>query len=416
MHLPEIPCKYLIYWMFCLFWSCAWELIIWRNSTADVDYRFVKHNYTMATASSRTRIRLVSGWIGIVAKGTAVFCHNYFMRDLIPIFVVGLVFLYGVAASLYELADREKVRFMGVDWFGERTWKLVEHNLTIAALATVTSGVGFILLSEKWSAQYIFGLCLIGVGWFLFTLAIVRTGFFAVSVHRKAKEVISSFLVAIIFISGITVLPRKRLFVKEYTPPAPPIAVMQPPAQSPASAPKPRSYLVFDGSARFGDRRDSSGNLVADQNLHVGDELAFNYYFNPTGPNPILVNGRASLAKLEPDFSLDTQNKVIGYFRAEIKKEKREHPISQKWSIMMPQDKGHWDTAYGWTDDFKQHHILTVDELNALRFGTTIAFVLVEISYKDNGKLHHLRTCQFLQPPATPPGVWHFCDKFTNPD
>lgn len=189
-----------------------------------------------------------------------------------------------------------------------------------------------------------------------------------------------------------------------------------PTAPSPPPPP-PRSYLVFDGTMRFGERRDNLGNLQADQNLRVGDELFFNYYFNPTGPNPILIDGHSALTKLEPDFSRDTQKRVIEYFKAEVKKEKKEHGFSPSWSTLMPQDKGHWNTAYAWTDDFKQHQIITKSDLDELTsFGTKIAFVLVEIAYKDNGKLHHLRTCQFLQPPATAPGVWHYCDQFINSD
>jgi hypothetical protein len=188
-----------------------------------------------------------------------------------------------------------------------------------------------------------------------------------------------------------------------------------PPVQQPPSPP-PRSYLVFDGTMRFGERRDNLGHLVPGQNLHVGDGLFFNYYFNPTGPNPIQVDGHGALTKLEPDFSPDTQKRVIEYFKAEVKKEKKEHPLPPHWSTLMPQDRGQWNTAYAWTDDFKQHQIITKSDLDDLTLGTKVAFVLVEIAYKDNGNLHHVRTCQFLQPPATAPGVWHYCDDFKNPD
>lgn len=77
---------------------------------------------------------------------------------------------------------------------------------------------------------------------------------------------------------------------------------------------------------------------------------------------------------------------------------------------------GGFDTVYA-VDENKQHWVLTKSDLEALRNGTKIAFVILELSYKDQGEVHHYRTCQFLQPPAIPPGIWHYCDVgFTQSD
>jgi hypothetical protein len=195
-----------------------------------------------------------------------------------------------------------------------------------------------------------------------------------------------------------------------------PVQSQPQPAPNPQpSPPPPRSYLVFDGTMRFAERRDANGQLVADQNLHVGDELFFNYYFKPTGPNAISVGDSARVVRLEPDFSPKSQQEALEYFRAEIKKDDRDHPVKTKWATMMPQETGHWDTARAWTED-RHHLLITKLLLDELTVGTQIAFVLVEVSYKDNRKLHHMRTCQFLQPPAIAPGTWHFCEDFVNPD
>jgi hypothetical protein len=144
--------------------------------------------------------------------------------------------------------------------------------------------------------------------------------------------------------------------------------------------------------------------------------LFFNYYYKATGPNAVLVDGAARFTEIAPEFSPATQQKVIKDFQTAVRKEQKDdHPIKPKYHTFMPQDGDHWDSAYAFTED-KQHQVITQHDLDALAAGTEIAFVVVEISYKDNDKIHHLRTCQFLQPPAVAPGIWHYCEDFTNPD
>jgi hypothetical protein len=334
------------------------------------------------------------------------------MHEWIPMFSSGLVILVIAAISLTELVNWNKVRSIGTDFFGERMWKLIEHNLTLAGAAFVATAVGFILNSEKWSPGYITGLVMLFVGWVFFALSIQRTKFFATRPYEKTKKYLTFAAIGGVLAILFFRLPSKA--VQPISETKPPIIVI-PPAPPPVPVQVPRSYLVFDGTARFGERRDRLGQLVADQNLLVGQELFFNYYYKATGPNAVLVDGTARLTKVAPDSSPATQQNVIKDFKAELRKELKDHPIKPKYSTLMPQDNDHWDSAHAWTED-KKHQIITQPDLDALTAGTGIAFVLVEISYKDNNTLHHLRTCQFLQPPATAPGTWHYCDDFTNPD
>jgi hypothetical protein len=175
-----------------------------------------------------------------------------------------------------------------------------------------------------------------------------------------------------------------------------------------------RSYLVFDGPISFGERKDGQGRPLPDQNFQVGDKMFFNYHFSATGPDPIESKGVARWLYLEPDFSPETQRKMIADFKKRLNEERKQHPITMETGTLMPGDH-RWDSVYAATED-KQIRLVTLDDLAAFRAGTEIAFVLIELSYTDNGKLHHLRTCQFLQPPATPPGVWHYCEGFNRSD
>jgi hypothetical protein len=175
-----------------------------------------------------------------------------------------------------------------------------------------------------------------------------------------------------------------------------------------------RSYVVFDGPLGFGERKDDKGQLLPDQNFQVGDKIFFNYHFSATGPNPVELKEIGRWLYLEPDFGSETQREIIGDFRKRLNEERKQHPITSEPGTLMPGDY-RWDSAVAVNED-KQFRLVTRKDLDEFRAGTEIAFVLVELSYTDNGKKHHLRTCQYLQPPATPPGVWHYCEGFNQSD
>lgn len=191
------------------------------------------------------------------------------------------------------------------------------------------------------------------------------------------------------------------------------IITVKPPI-SPA-LPPPRSYVSFDGPMRFSTQRYSpDGKLVPFDDFRVGDLLTFDEYAKVSGPNSVELEGGAHLLYVEPDTKVETQQRMIQDFIARVKKEKKEHPPRGNPKTVVPGPAG-WDTIYAYTED-KQHRLITADDLTALRNGTEIIFAISEISYKDQGKLHHARTCQYLQPPAIPPGIWHFCDGFMKDD
>jgi hypothetical protein len=174
------------------------------------------------------------------------------------------------------------------------------------------------------------------------------------------------------------------------------------------------SYPVFDGSPRFGERKDDKGQLLLDQNFQVGDKIFFNYYYKATGPDPVELKEVARWLYLESDSGPETQRKMIADFKKGLNEDRKKHLITTEPSTLMPGDQ-RWSSVYAATED-RQYRLATLNDLDKLRTGAEIAFVLVELSYTDNGKLHHLRTCQFLQPPATPPGIWHYCEGFNQSD
>jgi hypothetical protein len=188
----------------------------------------------------------------------------------------------------------------------------------------------------------------------------------------------------------------------------------RPPAVTPRMAPPARIYMVFDGPPRFGERRDEKGLLLPDQNLQPGDPLGFDYSFKVNGTAPVQWYGSISRTYLRTSYDLKTQKEVVGTFDALIKKAGKENPSPSPKILVGGESR--WSTSFGWDDDDQTHQVVTKSDLDAMRIGKEVAFVIIQMSYQDQGKMHHARQCSFLQPPATVPGIWHFCDAPFNSD
>ncbi len=166
-----------------------------------------------------------------------------------------------------------------------------------------------------------------------------------------------------------------------------------------------RAYLVFDGPMRFPDKIDGNGKTLSDRNFQVGDRLEFNYFTNVIGPRPIQTHGTHRALALAPDAKIETQQELIRLFR-----QPPENPVIITPATLMPSNRrfGTVGAVVGPTAD-KKPLILdqqTIDEIHA---GKKIVFVIVELGYMDLGQLHYARVCQYLQPPAYAPGIWHDC-------
>jgi len=122
---------------------------------------------------------------------------------------------------------------------------------------------------------------------------------------------------------------------------------------------------------------------------------------------------RALLLYVEPDYGLKTQENLIADFKERLMKERKNLRPGES-STMMPGDE-RFLTAYAVTAENK-FRTVTADDLAQLQTGTEVSFVVIEIAYKDRGAIHHARQCAWLQPPADPPGIWHFCEVFNKSD
>jgi hypothetical protein len=282
----------------------------------------------------------------------------------------------------------------------------------VLALALFLAGLGYAVSGLP--ANVVVGCVIWLVAWFFIT----HLFFIADLTQSCPTDVKIIFWGALTFLVVLALLrPVQEEYAKEHAPSPPPEhhEPAPPAAEQPAPLPRPvRTYLAFDGAPRFPEQKDEKGQVSADQNFRVGNPLSFNYYFKVTGPNSIESRGAARELVLEPNFDHKTQLDMIADFKKKVNQERKMHPFAGEPETLMPGDS-RWSTVYAW-DENKQYRLATRTDLDALRFGTQVVFVLVELPYTDNGKLHHLRTCQYLQPPAIPPGIWHFCDGFTHSD
>ena len=174
-----------------------------------------------------------------------------------------------------------------------------------------------------------------------------------------------------------------------------------------------RTHLMFDGNIRF--PQDAAGSISPERNFRVGEQLFFNYFYKAIGPNPIQVFASSRWIYLEPDVEDKTQQKVVKDFKERIMKEWKTQPKFAKSYTLMYQGEGQFNSAFAHNEE-GGHRSITQEELDDFTSGAVRIFVVIQIPYKDSGKWHYLRTCRYLVPPATIPGVWHFCDYFTNSD
>jgi hypothetical protein len=173
---------------------------------------------------------------------------------------------------------------------------------------------------------------------------------------------------------------------------------------------EPRSYLAFLPPPAFGGRTTTG---LEGSPIQPGDPLGFNVHFKATGPNPVEFIVAEKGLYLEPNVDLVTQNAMLAAFMKEVTKDRKSS--SSPPHTLMPGDS-QFISAFVITNVEGPSKVATQDDLDKLRQGEEFAFVIAELIYKDQGVEHHQRMCVFLQPPATPPGIWHDCVVFGKSD
>jgi hypothetical protein len=186
---------------------------------------------------------------------------------------------------------------------------------------------------------------------------------------------------------------------------------------------EPRTYLVFDGNIRF-PQDVINGQVHSERMFRVNEELFFNYLFKAAGPNPIQVYFNSALVYLRGDDSYGTQRRVIEDFKARMRNTQRvlRPEIAKNYRTMREGDGGAFNSVFAFTGEqnrsLGQHYRLTQKDLDSIANRSLVTFVLIEIPYKDAGKWHYLRTCQYPVhgPVNDNPGIWKFCYYFTDSD
>jgi len=160
----------------------------------------------------------------------------------------------------------------------------------------------------------------------------------------------------------------------------------------------PRSFITFDGVPRF---TGSNPTNSEGSQFQIGDPLGFNVHYKASGPNLVDVLWTARVLYLEPNTNTETQKAMLAKFTEELNRE--EKVMHADFSTMSPGDAGFF-TAYIFTGT-AERPAATSEDLEKLRTGTEVAFVIAEIAYRDAGTMHHEKKCYWLQTPASPPGT-----------
>ena len=180
-------------------------------------------------------------------------------------------------------------------------------------------------------------------------------------------------------------------------------------AVKPAATIPARSYVAFDGNPEIPPK---SGSEVPSSSFVVGALFGFNVKYKATGPNPVQLTEIALACEIASDTNIETEKTLLTKFKSELRKERK--TIVTAPQTMMAGEQ-HFASPIALTET-SEHRIVTQDDLDKLKTGAEISYVIGQITYRDAGTVHHLRRCVWLQPPALSPVIWHYCALFNDSD
>ncbi len=297
-------------------------------------------------------------------------------------------------------------------WLGRRSWDWVSVLFIVAGFWTW----GGIVVSLA-AAEPIPSTIEMGVGGFLLfcgglvlVARIIHAAWSSSELPSFFQKVVATVLVSVLFgfsnLIGYRYLsskvPTLQIDLSQSLPQPP-----EPPkggsSDLPRSAPpiaEHESYLTLDGVPLFG---GSNPNGIEGASFQPGDPLGFNLHFHSTGPEAIYMGAGAMETFLEPDDTLETLKSTYRTFLDHVVLDKRmpANREKERWQLFT-QGMAEFNTAYvlDRTTGHPTVHRATQADLDDLKSGNLIAVVIAFLDYKDEGKIHHLWFCDFLQTPA----------------
>ncbi len=283
----------------------------------------------------------------------------------------------------------------------------------VLALALFLAGLGYAVMGLP--ANVVVGSVIWTIAW-LFVSHLFFTSDWTVSCPIDVKIILWGSVTFLVVLALWR--PIQTQYAKEHAPPSipskplPEIGKPTPPAV--LIRPAGRTYLIFDGVHIPGRVDTKTGQPIGDEVFQIGDKLFFNVYFKTVGPNPVELVKLDYWVYVEPDHSAETQAAVVADFKKRLRREKAyQSEFIKDAATLMPNER-RFNSAYA-SSETKEPKIITQADLDGFQAGTEWPFLLVQITYKDKGKVHHLRTCQLLQPPQIL-NTWAYCREFTNSD
>jgi hypothetical protein len=276
------------------------------------------------------------------------------------------------------------MNWLGLDWLG-----LILAVLVLAIIPGLLAAYGGHIAAEAISdpkrsrnVKYCF--------WALFLFGVLATSWqqfrsAVADLDRDTKETWAETVVA-----------------SKFLPPPPPANIER---QHPAI---PRSYVVLSDIPKFAGG-DAEGKPIA-----VGESISFNLYYKQQGPNSVDLVETARWLYVKESYQLPTQKEVISDFEHKLKTTDPSIKPRRSVSTLMPGETRFFSASA--VTEQTSTRVATQTDLDNLRMGNEVIFIVIQMTYLDAGKKHHLRRCLYLQLPASPPGIWHFCDAFMNSD
>ena len=165
-----------------------------------------------------------------------------------------------------------------------------------------------------------------------------------------------------------------------------------------------RSYVAWVDMPRFAVGEHENDPLA------VGRSIGFNIGYKQSGPNAVDILGINRWLYFKRDAEIETQNALVEDFKSKVAAD-RDRELGEP-ETLQPGASGHFFSAVAVTETGR-YYLATQADLDDLKTGKAFVFIVALVTYRDPSSSkteRHLQLCEYLQPPANPPGIWHYCE------
>ena len=183
------------------------------------------------------------------------------------------------------------------------------------------------------------------------------------------------------------------------TPPPPPIINVNPPSPAPPQQRADVALYEVSGGIKQSVNGIPTGVTAV---YRLGETAAINIYFVNSGTADADMDGAAKIY-LVPERSEKIEKVLTADFTKFVM-----HRTPTPSPLQHGGQSGYWFSG-------QSEKIITQEDIDKLKNGTTILYLYFEVEYKDPAGHHYQHYCRWAQPSASEAEIiWHYCSDYAD--